>query len=328
MKKVRFASAIIIVFNFILLGIFFASCNNFFLRESERKENEKAHKDFISHKNSWEEPQNYTFRYSYSVGDSYVGAEFVTVVTDGKGECTPNQYYRSSYDGIKLNTISQMYDYFNNVWDTTSEPDDTNYYLSYKVAFKEKAGVSYPERLSQSIGKYGACGYGGQRFGIRNFSLENYKTFQQKKAAWVEPDKPYSFTYSLYLYTKNGTSYSTPNVHVTVGADGKGNSDIRTVKDGSFVKEYGEALVEECELLSISAVFDYIEKFWSERNSSSSEYGYAQFFESQDSYGSYKIPASFECENFRKYKPSEVYADNSFNAEEILVSVRDFKINE
>ena len=76
-----------------------------------------GYENFLAQKTAWVEPENYTFCYDYRFGDSDVGAEFVTVVTDGEGVCMSNCAGDESKQEFHFTSISQLYDYFAGVWE-------------------------------------------------------------------------------------------------------------------------------------------------------------------------------------------------------------------
>ncbi len=293
-----------------------------------------TYEDFLEYKNNWVEPQNYTFYYQYSMGDSGIFVDCVSIITDGNAVSTPDyRYYEKdySYGDIRFNTIAQLYDYFDKLWKETPEPTKKNHYLSYDGSFKEKDGVVYPETLSQTWGIHNMYGYGGEDFYVKDFTLENHKTFLQKKEAWKEPNQPYSFSYWIYRNDENGKGTYSISVNVTVDAEGNGHSDIATQEENkAFFKEYGESLAEDYKLLSIAEVFEFIEKYWSmqeEKCNSSEIYGIIPIFEAKDSYKTYKIPLNFDCKSFFKKNNPNFKPEDSEIAKRFGISVFDFTLS-
>ena len=81
-----------------------------------------SYSEFTEKKNAWKEPENYTFKYSYSIGDSLVGPEYVTTVTDGKGVCIPN-FRADNLSNVRFTSITELYNYFDRIMQARPEYD-------------------------------------------------------------------------------------------------------------------------------------------------------------------------------------------------------------
>jgi len=274
-----------------------------------------SYEEFSNQKSAWKEPENYTFKYEYGYGDSERGAEFVTIVTDGKGVCSPNSFaYRGSMSDddepeipLAFTSISKLYEHFDGLWKNKPEEVTDTSYTAYSAYFTKKDGITYPSGLYQTIGPRGkdVCGYGGETFDLKDyFSLENHKTFSTKKSAWKEPEGAYSFTYTIfYDYGRIGR-YS---LSMEVSVDKNGNSTVTPQRSfDSFKKYYGDLEIfgtgdDFGKFKTISEIYELIEKIWTqeeEKAAADKTYGLAPFFTAQDSYDNYKIPYNFEYENF------------------------------
>ena len=301
-----------------------------------------SYEDFVKQKAAWKEPDNYTFKYEYGYGDSEVGAEFVTVVTDGKGVCTPNSFAYfgtvSEDDEVEIPhafcSVSELYEHFDELWQKKPEEVTDSSYTSYSAWFTKKDGFTYPSGLYQTIGPRGndVCGYGGETFFVTDFSLENHKTFSDKKSAWKEPDGAYSFTYTIYYdYGRIGPYAFTMKSSV----DKNGNSTVTAFHDDGemfalFKEKYGDAEIFGTgdnfgKFKTISEIYELIEKIWrqEEENSAEEGYGIAPFFTAQTSYSDYKIPYNFEYRNFERVSSY----DEDFGYKRIEVWIRDWKLN-
>lgn len=318
------------------VSAFFTSCAD----STDSSSSSSAYSEFSSQKKAWFEPSDYTFKYSYSIGDSYVGAEFVTIVTDGSAICTPNFRYQQEipYGDIEFNSITELYDYFDSVWKAEPAVSTSKKYIHYSTKFKKESGVTYPAELHQSIGVPNTVGYGGEGFSVDGISFENHKTFLQKKSAWKEPSDGYSFSYWIY-YANGGTSAQSFNM--TVAVDKDGNATVSLPQDAlsqkgfeAFKRDYDDVELFGSgehfgEFRSISEIFDLIEDFWKAEEAIASEnsnYGIAPIFHAQSSYQNYQIPYEFECENFCKTTESAFSdSENAFSHKKCIISVRNFK---
>lgn len=267
-----------------VLAVLLSSCTEETTEYYTGKTQEEAYADFLACKESWTEPDNYTFTYDYRFGDSDVGAEFVTVVTDGVGVCTSNCAGDSSKEQFHFKSISELYDYFDGVWQDClkNRSADSDYYDFCSVSTKTVNGITYPYSISRSTGIAGWCGYGGDSFFISDFSLDNRATFERKKAAWQEIEGAHSFRYSISLSAHGiNNQWSTGTIRVTVGADGtvtyeKGDEECYN----RFLSYFGEESLFTDGVLfpSVSALYDLIENFWNSEDEKSSAYdNYAMF---------------------------------------------------
>lgn len=163
-----------------LLALCFTACTE---EEITCSESSASYDDFLSYKNAWKEPESYSYTCAYSIGDSSVGSEFSVVVTDGKGEVTPNEI-AEMYHGWdifgetredflkKFSTITNIYEYFDSIWQKEPEKWTKDSYVSYHINFKIEDEITYPVELCQSSGVPDTEGYGGQCFMIKNFSVK------------------------------------------------------------------------------------------------------------------------------------------------------------
>lgn len=267
-------------------AVLFASCTEETTEYYNGKTQEEAYADFLACKESWTEPENYTFTYDYRFGDSDVGAEFITVVTDGVGVCTSNCAGDSSKAAFHFTSISELYDYFDGVFQDclANRSADGDYYDYCSFSTKTVDGITYPYSISRSTGISGWCGYGGDSFFISDFSLENRTTFERKKAAWQEMDGAHSFRYSISLSAHGSNNqWSTGSVSVSVAADGTVSyekSDEECYE--RFLSYFGtDSLFADGVLFpSVASLYDLIETAWNAEE------------EKADLYDNYAVQAS------------------------------------
>lgn len=317
MKKVIFG----LVFPFFL--IFILSCKE--NSDDSPSVKKTSYEIFSEHKEAWAEPENYSFQYEYGYGDSERGAEFVTIVTDGKGICTANELagggtWSEDEEDFSIphafKSISALYDYFEQVMLKNSEGTKGSYFVAYSNYYKTENGITYPEWLDQVIGSTvpDTCGYGGEFFHITKFSTENHKTFSLKKSAWKEPEGAYSFNYFIY-YSYNRIGPYAISMKASVDKDGNGTAIVRNDAGNeelyqrsfdSFKEKYGDVSLFGSgenfgKFKSVAEIYDLIEKIWSqeeEKAASNPGYGIAPFFKAGDSYEGCQLPYDFEYTNF------------------------------
>ncbi|MBQ9205601.1 MAG: hypothetical protein IJ158_02685 [Treponema sp.] len=301
-----------------------------------------SYETFCKHKDKWAEPSDYTFRLEYSIGDSLVGPEYITVVTDGVAKCISNQFAEratltlsgtntETSTEAQFSSISAIYDYFDKIWKENPETNTSKKYVHYSCNFKTAGDVTYPAYLYQSCGVPDTDGYGGECFQIRNFSLENHKTFSQKKEAWKEPEGAYSFIYSIY-YSYGRTSAQILSMKTTVDKNGTATCIVRPTYQedaDAFKRDYGDVALFGSgdnfgKFYSISEIYELIEKIWSTEEAKQSDlYGIAPFFTAQASYSDYKIPYDFETESIAREDTSST--EQEFEYMKVTVSIRYFK---
>ena len=348
----------------VIFGLFFCISLIFILscKESTDEANspkKSSYEIFSEQKAAWSEPANYSFQYEYAYGDSEVGAEFVTIVTDGSGICTANEFagggtWTEDEEDFSIphvfKSISALYDYFEKVMLENPAGNKGDYFVSYSNSYKNENGVTYPQWLDQTIGPTApdSCGYGGDSFHITKFSLENHKTFSAKKSAWEEPEGAYSFNYFIYYSYDRIGPYA---FFMTTTVDEKGNGSAIVRNDAgkeelyqksfdSFKEKYGDVALfgsgdDFGKFNSISEIYDLIEKIWTEEEKkagSNKGYGIAPFFKAQDSYGNLKIPYDFEYTNFSTGRTSSSDSLSSESDDEIKymrieISVRNFALD-
>ena len=287
-----------------LLAFLTASCTEETGEYINGETQEKSYATFTANKNAWKEPPNYTFSYTYSFGDSDVGAEFLTVVTDGTGACTSNCAGDSRKADFHFSSIRALYDYFDGVWKNSlaAGKRSAGEYDCCSAVYKEKDGVLYPHSLSRGIGTLGAEGYGGDSFFIRDISFENRATFLRKKAGWKDETGARSFSYWI-SYEEGDSSSDTGTIKVTANADGtisyeKERPDHYEEFTGTFG---GSGIFEGGALYpSIGAVYDMLDKAWKEEERKTGEFGNyaASVFLTTEETPSGFCPTSFELRSF------------------------------
>ena len=282
-----------------------------------------SYSEFTEKKNAWKEPENYTFKYSYSIGDSLVGPEYVTTVTDGKGVCISN-FRADNHSNVRFTSITELYNYFDRIMQARPEYDSNGEYVHYSGKFDTISGITYPKILGQSCGKHNMDGYGGEYFCIADITLENHSTFLQKKNTWTEPERPYSFEYSIY-YRRHyrGKLKEIGPIRVPVRHDSN-SSDFSIAHNESENTVYDDytGILQNRRINSISEYFDLVETVWKseEANQRSIQgYGIAPFFKTTESYKDSPVLYDFNCQTFQtEYIPGHE-DDSLYNDIELYI---------
>ena len=132
---------------------------------------------FEANKASWIEPESYSFSYSYCNTLNYYQPDITVTVSNGAATFqAADSSDVESYQ--KFNSISAIYEYFDNQWKALQSQDNTNLGILFSVEYSSKDNVVYPKSLVKSV-KW--CGSGNAPIGvggdviidIKSISLEN-----------------------------------------------------------------------------------------------------------------------------------------------------------
>lgn len=135
------------------------------------------YESFLSIKEGWMEPENYSFSYTFAYGDTYVTEPITVTVSEGIADV----YYGNKdtlsddYGDITFESITDIFVFFNTWWANVSAADNTSDIILFSAAYKSAGDVTYPQLLSESITTLESTydgGYGGIYISISDFSIE------------------------------------------------------------------------------------------------------------------------------------------------------------
>lgn len=139
--------------------------------------------EYIQIKNSWIEPESYSFDYDFSFGDSVV-LDTISVVCgespqidfgSSADELFWNDYFKDYFceDDIRFYSITDVFDFFYKRWLKVSNEDHKDMNIIFSVEYKkDKRGCSYPYKLierMENVAYPDLVGFGGVYITLLNF---------------------------------------------------------------------------------------------------------------------------------------------------------------